>query len=62
MKEKEYKKIDPVFFEMPMNRLLDEQEIDMLTARGIESSWISCKQCRSTGGTTDNREFCSMGC
>lgn len=62
MNEKKYNKIDPRFFEMPMNRLLDEQEINAIKVHGIESSWISCKQCRTAGGTTDNREFCCIDC
>lgn len=54
--------IDPDFFEMPVDRLLTEEEERQLNQKGIKTTWISCLNCRQTGATTDGREFCSLKC
>ena len=62
MKDMKFGKIDFDFFEMPIHRLLTEEETDLLKITGEKIEWISCKECNVTGGTNDGREFCSIKC
>jgi len=59
---KNEKKINPEFFEMPIERLLTNEEADLLLENGIETKWVSCKECHAAGATTDDRSFCSLKC
>jgi hypothetical protein len=50
------------FFEMPVDRLMSEEEVLVLLSDGVEVDWIECKGCSNQGGTTDAREYCSVEC
>ena len=49
-------------FEMPVDRLLDGEEVIVLLAEGEDVMWIKCIGCSNEGGTTDGREYCSLEC
>jgi hypothetical protein len=54
--------IDPLNFEMPIDRLLTGEEEKLVNAHDIETDWVQCVHCRTTGATTDEREYCSIEC
>jgi|GEM_PF-3277705 hypothetical protein len=49
-------------FEMPINRLLSEDEMLSAVINGYQMDWVKCSICGSEGWTVDNRKHCSLTC
>ena len=52
----------PFVFEMPLDRLLSDEEILPLTLNGIHVRSMKCPLCGNEGWVTDYREYCTLGC
>ena len=48
----------PYIFEMPVDRLLSEEEIISLIANGFNLSLVTCDYCGVEGWSTDHRNIC----
>ncbi len=49
-------------FEMPINRLLSEDEMLSAVINGYQMDWVKCSICGNEGWTVDNRKHCGLTC
>lgn len=58
----EEEKEPPFIFEMPVDRLLTDEEIIPLIIHGYKLSVVRCDFCGIHGWSTDDRDLCSISC
>jgi hypothetical protein len=58
----EDKKDPPFIFEMPIDRLLNADEIIPLIIYGYNLSLVTCSYCGVQGWSADYRDLCSVSC